>query len=228
MEKEQKKLLLVAVSVGVFLLVTITAAVAILTPKANMQETAYTTARPYPSGELLPATVGSSGIQQPALTAQETVNQVESSVPAAAVDIVVPEPTNNMAIPDNKQETLTPVRNAATEAPASKPVVAAKPAASKSTAPAAKPAASKAKTTNDYWIQTGAYSSMVRAEDVKELLSSKGITSIIENREVDGRILYRVRLGPYTSEKEANYWLPLVKSISEFSDSQIRQTVRHQ
>jgi DedD protein len=60
------------------------------------------------------------------------------------------------------------------------------------------------------------------------LLASKGITSIIENRQIDGKTWYRVRLGPYTSEKEANYWLALVKSIDGFGESQVRQTVRQQ
>jgi len=41
MEKEMKKLLLVAVSVGVFLLVTITVAVIVLSPRAQNQETAF-------------------------------------------------------------------------------------------------------------------------------------------------------------------------------------------
>ena len=63
---------------------------------------------------------------------------------------------------------------------------------------------------------------------MKELLASKGLTSIIETRVVEGRNLYRVRLGPYTSEREANYWLALVKSIDGFSESQVRQTVRQQ
>jgi DedD protein len=68
----------------------------------------------------------------------------------------------------------------------------------------------------------------VRADDAKELLASKGITSIVENRQIDGRIWYRVRLGPYTSEREANYWLALVRSIDGFGESQVRQTVRQQ
>jgi DedD protein len=243
MEKEQKKLLLVAVSVGVFLLVTITAAIAILTPKANTQETAFTTAQPYSSGRLQSATVGGSDSQQPAPTAKETkVNQVESS----AVDVKnndhltinIPKPTT-AAVPDN-QETLTSARSVATVAPASKPAPAVKPAASKSNAPAAKPAVSKStstpaakpsapaktKKTNDYWVQTGAFVAKVRAEDSKELLASKGITSIIENSEVNGKTWYRVRVGPYTSENEAKYWLALVKTIDGFGDSQVRQTAR--
>jgi len=228
MEKEQKKLLLVAVSVGVFLLVTITAAIAILTPKANMQETAIT-AQPYSSGRLQPATVGND--QPPASTALNT-NSEGSGNAADAIDndqltINIPKPTT-AAVPDS-QETLAPARNVATVAPASKPS-AEKPAASKSSvskSTTSKPAAqAKAKTTKDYWVQTGAFIAKVRAEDTREILASKGITSIIENSEINGKTWYRVRVGPYTSENEAKYWLALVKTIDGFGDSQVRQTAR--
>jgi DedD protein len=225
MEKEQKKLLLVAVSVGVFLLVTITAAIAILSPKANIQETAYTV--PYSSGRLQPATVGNE--IPPAPNAQETKPaQIDNS--GSAVDIIdndsltiaVNPKKNVVGVPDS-QETPPPARTVAAVTPAAKP--AEKPATPK--APAVKPAATpKAKTTKDYWVQTGAFSAKIRAEDSRELLASKGITSIIENSEVNGKTWYRVRVGPYTSENEANYWLALVKTINGFGDSQVRQTAR--
>jgi DedD protein len=80
--------------------------------------------------------------------------------------------------------------------------------------------------TRDYWIQTGAFSALVRAEDAKESLAAKGLSSIIDNREVDGKIWYRVRVGPYTSENEAGYWLVLVQAIDGFGESQIRSTQR--
>jgi len=228
MEKEQKKLLLVAVSVGVFLLVTITAAIAILAPKAGIQDTA-STAQPYSSGRLQPATVGANDTQ-PASTAQGT--NIENSADAIDNDrltINIPKPTA-AAVPDN-QEALPPARNVAAVAPAAKPAAPAKPAAQKSTSAsksaASKPAApAKTKTTNDYWVQIGAFAAKVRAEDTKELLASKGITSIIENREIDGKTWYRVRVGPYTSENEAKYWLALVKTIDGFGESQVRQTAR--
>jgi DedD protein len=93
---------------------------------------------------------------------------------------------------------------------------------------AASPAASRPRTRpqEDYWIQTGAFSALVRAEDAKEILASKGLASIIDDREVDGQIWYRVRVGPYTSENEANYWLTLVRAINGFDQSQIRSNRR--
>ncbi|MCL2139322.1 MAG: SPOR domain-containing protein [Treponema sp.] len=73
----------------------------------------------------------------------------------------------------------------------------------------------------DYWIQAGAFSAKVTAENAKETLNANGVKSIIENREVNGKTWYRVRVGPYISENEAKFWLPLVKSIDGFGTSMI-------
>ena len=86
------------------------------------------------------------------------------------------------------------------------------------------PSAAQTRTNDDFWVQTGAFSTIASAEGVKETLASKGITSIIENGNIDGRTLFRVRVGPYVSRNEANYWLALIKSIDGFEDSQVRTT----
>jgi DedD protein len=267
MDKEQKKLLLVAVSVGVFLLVAITAALIILTPKVKTEETAFSSSRPLTPARIQPVNNANIPLLPVPDNSQVTdINtNMENSEPVPAVEnntdhttIEIPRPTT-AAVPDNPGIAVispsTQSRSAATPAPtanstpaanqapavtsttavqpaASRPAAAATPAAT--TQPAAtRPAAATRQTTpartiNDYWIQTGAYSAIVRAEDAKELLASKGFISIIETRVIDGRNLYRVRLGPYTSEREANYWLALVRAIDGFSDSQIRQTTRSQ
>jgi len=231
MDKEQKKLLLVAVSVGVFLLVTITVAIMILTPKVNTEETAFSSSHPVPSR--VPAQDNVT-IPQPVVTIPKENTEPAEVVPndPDRLTIQVPRPTT-AAVPDTPDIIPSPPpRTIVTTTPAARP--SANPAPVAAAATTTKPAAtatrtaSAARTTNDYWIQTGAYSAIVRAEDMKELLASKGFTSIIESRVVDGRNLYRVRLGPYTSEREATYWLSLVKSIDGFGDSQVRQTVRAQ
>jgi DedD protein len=123
-------------------------------------------------------------------------------------------------------------------APKPAPVAAQKPAAPANPAPAPassgkKPApasgsvaAAKPRVQHDYWVQTGAFSAKIRAEGAKETLADKGIASIIDNREVDGKTWYRVRVGPYTSETEAKYWLALVQSIDGFDGSQVRSDPR--
>jgi len=222
MEKEQKKLLLVAVSVGVFLLVTITAAIILLTPKANTDETAFSSSQPVSPGRIQP--VDNVTIPTQPAASQETSNDPESA--SDHLTIQIPRPST-AAVPDNPEITSSSPSTPVVTTPARPAAVPASAAAQ----PASTPAVTRstpARSITDYWIQTGAYSAIVRAEDMKELLASKGLTSIIETRIVDGRNLYRVRLGPYTSEREATYWLALVKSIDGFNDSQIRQTVRQQ
>ncbi|MDR0624589.1 MAG: SPOR domain-containing protein [Treponema sp.] len=265
---EKKKLLLVAVSVGIFLVIVISAAILIFTPKAPETGTTISPARPIPAGapeiplsriqpqdqgvnpeQTQPATVDAAdmvrksdeiqGIQSPpqATAIQENHFYINGENPSDAyvvekndgnagtrVVINVPKPSA-AAVPD------TPAKSSDRSAPqrtspaaSVKKTAPAKPAAPAAAKPAASRPPAQTKTYNDYWVQTGAFTAKVRAEGVKETLSSKGITSIIENREVDGKTWYRVRVGPYTSENEANYWLALVKSIDGFADSQIRQT----
>jgi len=243
MEKEQKKLLLVAVSTGVFLLVTVAVAIIMLTPKVQPQETFFSSSGSF-TGPIKPVEPVNDTLSQPVINnSQETKIYIDGNPEPIAIDRnngdsltiqiprpstpAVPESSDTPVSPTVKTQASTTVKQAVSQPAKTQTAAANKTASTKktTTVSSSKPAA---KTINDYWIQTGAYSSMVRAEDVKERLSSSGLTSIIDNREVDGKILYRVRLGPYTSENEANYWLSLVKSIDNFGDSQVRQTVRQQ
>lgn len=77
------------------------------------------------------------------------------------------------------------------------------------------------RTYTDYWIQTGAFTSKTRAEDVRGALAQRGIKSFIEVKTVDNTTYYRVRVGPYTSKTEAEYWLKLIHSLDGFAESYI-------
>jgi DedD protein len=253
---EKKKLLFVAVSVGVFLAIAISASILIFTPSysptvvsrrpapVNPVQPALTSPE-FPvrdSGQ--PATLDAAdmvrnaeelqGIQTPpqAQAVQENYFYINGEVPsesyqvektgdnaAARVVINVPKPST-AAVPDTPMEKPAPAAKPAapkTVSPPAKPVSAPKPASK----PAAKPAP---QTYTSYWVQTGAFSGKDRAEGMQETLSTKGISSIIDDRNVDGKMFYRVRVGPYVSENEATYWLSLVKTIDGFSESQIRTT----
>jgi DedD protein len=147
--------------------------------------------------------------------------RIETDGGQGRVMINVPRPTT-AAVPDAPAVPEKPELQAA--APPQR--AAARPAAPRPAAGASAPArpAPARPVRSDYWVQTGAFSAKVRAEGARETLAGKGIASIIENRVVDGKTWYRVRVGPYTSENEANYWLSLVKTIDGFADSQVRLT----
>jgi DedD protein len=198
---------------------------------------------------LQPSPVPPASIQEPNFYIGNTEVQPPAGLDAAPAErtgenpetltISVPRP-NSAAVPTGAAPVNTPAapkpaaggsagRPAATQARPAPPAPPARPAAAPAArpAPASRPIApAKPKTRQDYWVQTGAFSAKVRAEGAKETLADKGITSIIDDREVDGKTWYRVRVGPYTSETEARYWLALVQSIDGFDGSQVRSDPR--
>ena len=150
-------------------------------------------------------------------TPSENRPAAKPAAPAASA-----KPDTPAAQPAATAKPVAPPSQPAAAKPAAQPAATAKPASAKAAEQTKPPA--QAKTYTDYWVQTGAFSAKANAEGVKETLATRGITSIIENRDVNGKTLYQVRVGPYTSENEAKYWLALVQSIDGFSESQIRQS----
>lgn len=267
---EKRKLLLIAISVGIFLVIIIGASILMFSPKKPISPVVTESSRPIPPGntreipgeQTPPVKVDLTdmvrnpdefmGLQVPPSpsTTQENNNHIyingepiningEFISGEQAADGTGSRTNLVINIPSPKtQAAPAPVVSPAAK-PAAPPAEAAKPAApapqaKPKAAPAAKPAAkpvvsraappapSSSERTN-FWVQTGAFSTQSRAEGVKEILAAKGITSIIENRAVEGKTYYRVRVGPYTSNTEAAYWLTLIKQINGFEDSQIWQ-----
>ena len=129
------------------------------------------------------------------------------------------QPVSGTASRPASAPTSTPV-------PVSTPAGAAGPsAASTAVAPSSEGAAAKPKTVRitQYWIQAGSYRSQSRAEDTREVLASKGWEGRIVTREVEGDIYYRVRLGPYDSEPEAQKFLDWLRGLDAFESSYISQ-----
>jgi len=70
-----------------------------------------------------------------------------------------------------------------------------------------------------HYIQAAAFSSMKRAESVRTTLSPAGSFSVSEIKR-NGKPLYRVLVGPYTSQREANAAKQLVATLG-YSDARI-------
>jgi DedD protein len=185
---------------------------------------------PRPAAPAIP--VARDRVTSPAAPSAGASRQTTPAVTAAPVTgaPVASAVTTPVAAPSSSSTTASPASAAAPRNTGTSTGSSSTAPARTSAAPAAARTASGAETASrsirDYWIQTGAFSALVRAENAKESLAAKGLNSIIDNREVDGRIWYRVRIGPYTSESEAGYWLALVRAIDGFGDSQVRSTQR--
>ena len=107
---------------------------------------------------------------------------------------------------------------------------AVKPAKTTS-APAAAPAKvekAEAKKTQ-FWVQVAAYSNKKGAEGARSVLDANKIPSdIFTYRDNKDKLYYRVRVGPYTTKSEAEYWrtkIVKIKEIDNANDSYITSTV---
>lgn len=99
------------------------------------------------------------------------------------------------------------------------PVVQKKPAQT-----AAAATSKKAQTVTEYWIQTGSFSSREYAENAQDIISSYKIDSEIFTKEINGKTWYRVRMGPYRTKTEADYWKTAISSDDvNFKDAYITE-----
>ncbi|MDR0383224.1 MAG: SPOR domain-containing protein [Spirochaetaceae bacterium] len=276
---EKKKLLLVSVAVGLFLVIVIGASVLVFSPR-DYNSVTRTEAVPAPSGisQAAPATaarppaVSEQPAESPATTAAAATSTAATTtaVTTAAVTTTAPEEVlskNERSLENiiyitasgnvedavrverlNDGNTKTYItipapRETAVSVPAAVPVASAPPPAAAARSPAATvpaatmpaqkpvapkpPAVAKAenvKASSSWWVQTNSYSKKAYADDAKKFLETKGITSVVTNGNVGGKIYYRVRVGPYSSQAEADYWLSLIKNINGMENSLVWKT----
>ena len=109
--------------------------------------------------------------------------------------------------------------------PAKPAQVAVKKAESKPKA-AAKPAPAAP---SKFWVQVAAYSNKKGAETARQALGTNQIQAdIFTYRDNKDNLFYRVRVGPYTTKSEAEYWrtkIVKIKDIDNANDSYITSTV---
>lgn len=234
---EKKKLLLVAVSVGVFLVLVAGAAILVFSPqKPGLAAGSQVPASPETSSRSAtadPAEMLKSedllGLQEPGADSPIQENKISTSGEPSEIAAKVAEPKAVISVP-RPQSAAVPETSSAKPAvkPQSQAAQSVKPPAAAKPAVSAAPAnpASQKKTGKDYWVQAGAYSTRDRADNVKDGLADKGITAIITNQQVNSQTYYRVRIGPYTSKNEADYWLAMIKSIDGFENSLVWENWR--
>lgn len=87
----------------------------------------------------------------------------------------------------------------------------------------AKPAEKKPVIVTEYWIQTGSFASKINAEKARTTLTARFLSAEIFTKEVTGSTTYRVRVGPYKSKTEADYWLGTIKEIPSFEGSYVSE-----
>ncbi|MFI3257778.1 MAG: SPOR domain-containing protein [Spirochaetales bacterium] len=74
---------------------------------------------------------------------------------------------------------------------------------------------------DQYWVQAASFISKANAENARVALGNEKIPAeIFTHYDSSGVTYYRVRVGPYTTKSEAEYWNSLIKSIDPLSGTQ--------
>jgi len=129
------------------------------------------------------------------------------------------EPVINLVTDNTIQEVDDTAKNSvAPRVVEEAPVKVVTPSVSKVAAPAPKKI-----NVLEYWIQAGAFSSRSRADSASKTLSEKGFSNIVTIKTVDDSDYFRVRMGPYISNAEAEKFLEWVKEIDSYEKSYISQ-----
>ena len=68
-----------------------------------------------------------------------------------------------------------------------------------------------------FWVQVAAYSNKKGAENARTILDSNKIPAdVFTYQDNKSKLYYRVRVGPYTTKSEAEYWRSRIVKIDEF------------
>jgi len=178
---------------------------------------------------------------EPQASAPQAAAPKAAAPKAAAPKTAAPKPES--APPPKAASAKPPAQvKPETPAPAAAPPAAAPLATARSVAPASTAAARSASVASTqiarsapakiaqsarsyaYWVQTCSFLDTDRARAAKQDLEEKGVVSNIVTRSIDGQVWFRVRVGPYTSKPEADYWYSLIKEIDGFEGSLVMQS----
>ena len=96
----------------------------------------------------------------------------------------------------------------------------AKAATSSKSSTAARVAANTKKARNSFWVQAAAYTSKRNADEARTTLESNKIPSeVFTFTDSKGKTFYRVRVGPYVTKSEAEYWQSRIGMIDKFANA---------
>jgi len=164
----------------------------------------------------------------------ENARDVKTVVPAqSGNEVRAAETAQNQSVKPatagtQSAQTVKPAKSAQStqtqkSAPSAKKAAAAKPAnsAAKNTGKPKAAAAKTASVPDRFWVQAASFTDKENAENARSILANEKIPAeVFTYRDKNGKTFYRLRVGPYTTESEAQYWNSRIKLIEHFSSTQ--------
>lgn len=154
-------------------------------------------------------TLKSSGSSASAVTPQ---NQMAANAMNSTYSQQPAQPSYNYQEPAYEESKAAPAKTIAAKTSSAKTTAAA---AKKTTAAKAAPSA---KIADCWWVQAASYTAKKNADEARTTLESNKIPSeVFTWKDSKGKLFYRVRVGPYTTKSEAEYWQSRIKYIDQFA-----------
>lgn len=146
------------------------------------------------------------------------LNTLKSSQPAVTANNSVAQTAIEETYASKAKEVPAPKQNVK---PAAKTVAKAETKPAKKTeAKPAKKAAPAVKKIDQFWVQAASYATKKNADEARTLLDENGIQcEVFTYKDSKEKLFYRVRVGPYTTKAEAEYWRGRIESIDLFKKS---------
>lgn len=228
---EQKRTLWIIATAGVFLLVVVGAALIFCRPFVK-DPVISSVQQPVSQANTSDTWLNPLVTVDPAITPTDGTKQSDVTVISDSTtvysDSVTTIDLNALAAAPNEITTVrddAPVAAQNPVATVTKPVTTTEPAVQTT-----KPVKTKQQTTavkkvtvTEFWVQAGSFSSRSYAENAQDTISAYKIESEIFTKEVNGKLWYRVRMGPYKTKTEADYWMTAIRSDPIFSDAYITE-----
>ena len=177
----------------------------------------------------------------PTTTAPQTITVQPATVSATPAETKTtasaPAATNNAAASSANANNTKPAATSTSSGTSSKTTTTSTPASS-TTQASVKTTASASNTVkavpviqpDQFWVQVASFTGKKNAEDARAALSEQKITGeVFTYQDAKGTIYYRLRVGPYKTKSEAEYWHTIIKEIDQFKGTDsyvVNSTVR--
>ena len=150
-----------------------------------------------------------------------TVNIPETEAKAAAKTEVQPAKAEAAETSVNTVKTVQKAEAKASTAKSTKTTKTVAQANANTSSKKSESTAAKAEPKKtQYWVQVAAYSNKKGAEGARSILDENKIPSdIFTYRDNKDKLYYRVRVGPYTTKSEAEYWRTRIIKISDIDNA---------
>lgn len=175
---------------------------------------------PYVSESVSGTTIDLNALKESALQSQNINVNVTVKKDSSEVKREYTEPVKQIS-PAKTVAPKVEEKKTVKAAPSVTPkTVTAKSTPAKTTAkPAPAPAKVEEAPKPQFFVQVAAYGSKKGAETARNALDANKIPAdIFTYTDAKNRLFYRVRVGPYTTKSEAEYWRQKIVSIPEFAN----------